>query len=105
MLLVLVGVYHVFRLTRACTLRSCVTREGFSFECKFAKTCVHSCAHTMHVILNLGTVCASIKFKSSDTVDQNVRFSVLFNKGACTALFKHLCTYSTFSGKHYYKGL
>ena len=69
MSLVLAGVYRVPRLKRACTVRSCVTREGFSFVCKFAKKpCVYGCVHAIHVILNMGTVHASIKFKSNCTV-------------------------------------
>ena len=66
--LVLAGIYCAPRLACACTVRSYVTPKGFSFVCKLAKTCVHGCAHAIRVILNLGTVRVSIKFKSSCTV-------------------------------------
>ena len=66
--LVLAGVYCVPRLARACTVRSRVTHKGFSFVYDLAKTCVYGCANAIHVILNVGTVRASIKSKSSCTV-------------------------------------
>ena len=55
-------------LARACTVHSCVTREGFCLRVNLQKTRVHGCAHAIHAILNAGTVLASIKFKSSCTV-------------------------------------
>ena len=58
-------------LARACTVHSCVTREGFRLRVNLQKTCVHGCAHAIRAILNAGTVLASIKFKSSCTVPQD----------------------------------
>ena len=68
MSLVLAGVHRVRRLACACTVHSSVTHEGFSFACKLAKMCVHGCAHAIRVILNAGTMHASIKFELSCTV-------------------------------------
>ena len=66
--LVLADVYHVPELARACTMHSCVTREGFRLRVNLQKTRVHGCAHEVRAILNAGTVLASIKFKLSCTV-------------------------------------
>ena len=68
MSLVLVDVYRVPGLARACTAHSCVTREGYRLRVNLQKTRVHGCAHAIRAILNAGTVLASIKFKSSCTV-------------------------------------
>ena len=68
--LVLADVYRVPGLACACTMHSCVTREGFGLRVNLQKTRVHGCAHAIRVILNAGTVLASIKFKSSCTVIQ-----------------------------------
>jgi len=40
----------------------------FRFRVNLQKTRVHGCVHALRVILNAGTVPASIKFKSSCTV-------------------------------------
>ena len=69
--LVLVDVYCVPGLARACTVHSCVTREGFRLRVNLQKTCVHGCVHAIRAILNAGTVLASIKFKSSCTVRES----------------------------------
>ena len=66
--LVLADVYRVPGLARSCTVHSCVTREGFRLRVNLQKTRVHGCAHAIRAILNVGTVLASIKFKSSCTV-------------------------------------
>ena len=66
--LVLANVYCVPGLASACTVHSCVTREGFRLRVNLQKTRVHGCAHAIRVILNVGTVLVSIKFKSSCTV-------------------------------------
>ena len=66
--LALADVYRVPGLASACTVHSCVTREGFRLHVNMQKTRVHGCAHAMRAILNAGTVLASIKFKSSCTV-------------------------------------
>ena len=67
--LVLADVYRVPGLACACTVHSCITREGFSLRVNLQKTrVVHGCVHAIHAILNAGTVLASIKFKSSCTV-------------------------------------
>ena len=42
----------------------------FRLRVNLQKTRVHGCVHAIHVILNTGTVRASIKFKSSCTVAQ-----------------------------------
>ena len=72
MSLVLAGIYRLPKLARARTVHLCVTREGFSFASKLAKTCVHGCTNAIHVILNVVTVHMSIKFKSSCTIIINV---------------------------------
>ena len=64
----LADVYRVLGLARACTVHSCVTREGFRLCVNLQKMRVHGCAHAIPAILNAGTVLASIKFKSSCTV-------------------------------------
>ena len=61
-------VYRVPGLVRACTVHSCVTREGFRLRVNLQKTRVHGCAHAIRAILNASTMLASIKFKSSCTV-------------------------------------
>ena len=61
-------VYRVPGLACACTVHSCVNHEGFSLCVNLQKTRVHGCAHAIRAILNAGTVLASIKFKSSCTV-------------------------------------
>ena len=66
--LALADVYRVPGLARACTVHSCVTREGFRLRVNLQKTRVHGCAHAIHAILNASTMLASIKFKSSCTV-------------------------------------
>ena len=66
--LALADVYRVPGHARACTVHSCVTREGFSLRVNLQKTRVHGCAHAMRAILNASTMLASIKFKSSCTV-------------------------------------
>ena len=66
--LALADVYRVPGLARACTVHSCVTREGFRLRVNLQKTRVHGCAHAMRAILNASTMLASIKFKSSCTV-------------------------------------
>jgi len=66
--LALADVYRIPGLARACTVHSCVTREGFHLRVNLQKASVHGCAHAMRVILNAGTVLASIKFKSNCTV-------------------------------------
>ena len=68
MSLALADVYRVPGLARACTVHSCVTREGFRLRVNLQKTRVHGCAHAIRAILNAGTVLANIKFKSSCTV-------------------------------------
>ena len=67
--LVLANVYRVPGLARACTVHLCVTREGFRLRVNLQKTRVHGYAHAIRAILNAGTVLASIKFKSSCTVN------------------------------------
>ena len=69
--LALADVYRVPGLARACTVHSCVTREGFRLRVNLQKTRVHGCAHAMRAILHAGTVLASIKFKSSCTVTKD----------------------------------
>ena len=69
--LVLADVYRVPGLACACTVHSCVTREGFRLRVNLQKTRVYGCAHAIRAILNSGTVLASIKFKSSCTVVEN----------------------------------
>ena len=64
----LADVYRVPGLACACTMHSCITREGFGLRVNLQKTRVHGCAHAIRVILNAGTVLVSIKFKSSCTV-------------------------------------
>ena len=66
--LALADVYRVPGLARACTVHSCVTREGFRLRVNLQKTRVHGCAHAIRAILNASTMLASIKFKSSCTV-------------------------------------
>ena len=66
--LALADVYRVPGLARACTVHSCVTREGFRLRVNLQKTRVHGCAHVIRAILNASTMLASIKFKSSCTV-------------------------------------
>ena len=66
--LVLASVYCVPGLSRACTVHSCVTREGFRLHVNLQKTHVHGYSHAIRAILNACTVLASIKFKSSCTV-------------------------------------
>ena len=56
MSLVLAGVYRVPGLAHAYTV------EGFCLLLNLQKMRVHGCEHTIHVILNVGTVQASIKF-------------------------------------------
>ena len=68
MSLALADVYRVPVLARACTVHSCVTREGFCLRVNLQKTRVHGCAHAIRAILNASTMLASIKFKSSCTV-------------------------------------
>ena len=68
MSLALADVYRVPVLARACTVHSCVTREGFRLRVNLQKTRVHGCAHAIRAILNASTMLASIKFKSSCTV-------------------------------------
>ena len=68
--LALADVYRVPGLARACTVHSCVTREGFRLRVNLQKTRVHGCAHAIRAILNASTMLASIKFKSSCTVDK-----------------------------------
>ena len=45
---------------------------NFYLRVNLQKTCVYGCAHAVLVILNAGTVRASIKFKSSCTVAEHV---------------------------------
>ena len=66
--LALADIYRVPGLARACTVHSCVTREGFRLRVNLQKMRVHGCAHTIRAILNASTMLASIKFKSSCTV-------------------------------------
>ena len=66
--LALADVYRVPGLARACTVHSCVTREGFCLRVNLQKTRVHGCVHAIRAILNASTMFASIKFKSSCTV-------------------------------------
>ena len=66
--LALADVYRVLGLACACTVHSCVTREGFRLRVNLQKTRVHGCAHAIRAILNASTMLASIKFKSSCTV-------------------------------------
>ena len=68
MSLALADVYRVPVLARACTVHSCVIREGFRLRVNLQKTRVHGCAHAIRAILNASTMLASIKFKSSCTV-------------------------------------
>ena len=68
MSLVLASVYRVPGLSRACTVHSCVIREGFRLRVNLQKTRVHGCVHAIRAILNACTVLAIIKFKSSCTV-------------------------------------
>ena len=68
MSLALADVYRVPGLARACTVHSCVTREGFRLRVNLQKTRVHGCVHAILAILNACTVLAIIKFKSSCTV-------------------------------------
>ena len=68
MSLVLVDVYRVLGLERACTVHSSVTRDGFRLRVNLQKTRIHGCAHTIRAILNACTVLVSIKFKLSCTV-------------------------------------
>ena len=68
MSLVLVDVYRVHGLERACTVHLSVTRKGFCLSVNLQKTRVHGCSHAIRAILNACTVLASIKFKSSCTV-------------------------------------
>ena len=86
--LALADVYRVPGLARACTVHSCVTREGFRLRVNLQKTRVHGCAHAIRAILNASTMLASIKFKSSCTVwphqeemsnFQDKKFAVLQN--------------------------
>ena len=42
--------------------------RDFRLRVNLQKTCVYGCAHAIRVILNAGTMHASIKFKSSCTV-------------------------------------
>ena len=53
-------VYCVPRPARACTVRSCVTHEGFSFACKSTKTRVPGCVHANHLFLLASTVRAQV---------------------------------------------
>ena len=68
MSLALANIYRVPGLERACTVHSCITREGFRLRVNLQKTRVHGCAHAIRAILNASTMLASIKFKSSCTV-------------------------------------
>ena len=62
----LVGIYRVPGLARACTVCSHV--RDFGWRVNLQKMRVHGCVHAIHIILNAGTVRASIKFKSICTV-------------------------------------
>ena len=63
-----VYIVYLRRLARKCTVHLCSKRVGFTFECKSIKTQAPGCAHMVRVLLLAGTVCTSIKFKSSCTV-------------------------------------
>ena len=76
MSLVLASVYRVPGLSRACTVHSCVTREGFRLRVNLQKTRVHGCVHAIRAILNACTVLAIIKFKSSCTVADFTLFMI-----------------------------
>ena len=67
----LAGVYHVPRLTSSCTVRSCITHEGFPIACKSTKMCFPGCKHAEHVFLLAGTAHVNIKSKSSCTIAKN----------------------------------
>ena len=84
--LALADVYRVPGLARACTVHSCVTREGFRLRVNLQKTRVHGCAHAIRAILNASTMLASIKFKSSCTVCMYKLFTVRFMQ-----TFKLIC--------------
>ena len=78
--LALADVYRVPGLARACTVHSCVTREGFRLRVTLQKTRVHGCAHAIRAILNASTMLASIKFKSSCTVVRRAIFRLLISQ-------------------------